>query len=134
MKMDSLTSVKKLDRNLLERKEMFFALPDNVDAFYAYINLIVNNHHNKLVPEPAALPKRFGPVREFSRTRNEVGEPFLIVYCQKDYDFLSRCLHQFALLRTYWQDIEKLVVYPDYTRYDKPISHRKCAGSLNKNP
>lgn len=99
---------------------MFFALPDNLDAFYAYINLIINNHHNKFVDEPDSRPKHFGPVKVFSYTRNEVGEPFLIVYCQKDYDFLSRCLHQFALLRTYWQDIESLVVYPDYTRYDKP--------------
>lgn len=113
MKTHSLTSVK-------ENKEMFFALPDNLDAFYAYINLIINNHHNKFVDEPDSRPKHFGPVKVFSYTRNEVGEPFLIVYCQKDYDFLSRCLHQFALLRTYWQDIESLVVYPDYTRYDKP--------------
>lgn len=119
MNTHSLTSVK----NKLERKEMFFALPDNVDAFYAYINLIVNNHHNKLVCDPASTPKRFGPVREFSHTRNEVGEPFLIVHCQKDYDFLSRCLHQFSLLRTYWKDIEDLVLYPNSTKYDKPIRH-----------
>lgn len=120
MNMKSLTSAKKLDKDLMERKEMFFSLPDNVDAFYAYINLVVNNHHNKVVDDPTATPKRFGPVREFSRTRNEMGEGFIIVYSEKDYNMLMMFLHQFALLRTYWQDIENLVTYPNETKYDRP--------------
>lgn len=110
-----------------EPKDYYFALPDNVDAFYAYINLIINNHHNKFVAEPDRCPKHFGPVKAFSHTRNEVGEGFIVVYNKKDYDFLTRCLHQFALLRTYWQDVEELVAYDYATRYDraKPESRRQ---------
>ena len=44
-------------------KEYYFALPDNLDAFYAYINLIINNHHNKFIAEPDARPRNFGPVK-----------------------------------------------------------------------
>lgn len=97
-----------------------FALPDNEAAFYAYINLIVNNKHNRHVDEPGRKPKHFGPVKNFSTTRNEVGENFLIVYSEKDYNMLMMFLHQFSLLRTYWKDIEGLVAYPQATRYDKP--------------
>ena len=92
--------------------EKFFALPDNQDAFYAYINLVINNRHNKPVPEPDARPSHFGPVRNFTFTRNEVNEGFIVVYDQKDYDFLMRIHHQFCLLRTYWTTIESLVKYP----------------------
>lgn len=130
MKTSSLTSFKELDKSKLELKdykECFFPLPDNVDAFYAYINLIINNNHNRYVEEPATRPKHFGPVRNFSYTRNEVGEGFVIVYNQKDYDFLTRCSHQFALLRTYWQDVEELVAYSCADKYDraKPESRRQ---------
>lgn len=100
-------------------KLFYFALPDNENAFYAYINLIVNNKHNRYVAEPERRPKQFGPVKNFSTTRNEVGENFLIVYSEKDYNMLSMFLHQFALLRTYWEDIEQAVEYPNATRYDR---------------
>lgn len=130
MKTSFLTSFKELDKSKLELKdykECFFPLPDNVDAFYAYINLIINNNHNKYVEEPAARPTHFGPVRRFSFTRNEVGEGFVIVYNQKDYDFLERVQHQFCLLRTYWEDIQELVEFDYATKYDraKPESRRQ---------
>lgn len=100
-------------------KEYFFSLPDNEYAFYAYINLIVNNKHNRYVAEPERTPKHFGPVKNFSITRNEMGERFLIVYNEKDYNMLMMFEHQFALLRTYWQDIEACVLYPKAGRYDR---------------
>lgn len=129
MKTSSLTSFKELDKSKLELKdykECFFSLPDNVDAFFAYVNLIINNNHNKFVAEPEARPKHFGPVRKFSYTRNEVGEGFVVVYSQKDYDFLERIHHQFCLLRTYWQDVEQFVVYDYASKYDRaqPESRR----------
>lgn len=105
-------------------KELFISLPDNESAFYAYINLIINNNHNKYVAEPDARPTHFGPVKKFTFTRNEVGERFVVVYERKDYDFLMRMLHQFSLLRTYWEDIEQFVEFPSATKYNKPESRR----------
>lgn len=109
-------------------KELFIPLPDNESAFYAYINLIVNNNHNKYVKDPDSRPHHnIGPVKNFSYTRNEVGENFIVVYDQKSYNMIQLFIHQFGLLRTYWEDIEECIEYPTSDRYDRaqPESRRQ---------
>lgn len=102
-------------------KEYFVPLPDNESAFYAYVNLIVNNNHNKYVKDPDSRPHHnIGPVKNFSYTRNEVGENFIVVYDQKSYNMIQLFIHQFCLLRTYWEDIEECIEYPTLSKYDRP--------------
>lgn len=107
-------------------REFFIPLPDNEGAFYAYINLIINNNHNKYVAEPDARPQRnIGPVKVFSYTRNEVGEKFIVVYDEKAYNMIQLFIHQFYLLRTYWKDIEECIKYPTLSKYDRaPVQHQ----------
>ena len=107
-------------------REFFIPLPENEDAFYAYINLIINNNHNKYVAEPDARPQRnIGPVKVFSYTRNEVGEKFIVVYDEKAYNMIQLFIHQFYLLRTYWKDIEECIKYPTLSKYDRaPSQHQ----------
>ena len=108
--------------------EIFIPLPDNESAFWAYINLVVNNNHNKHIKEPDARPNRnIGPVKNFSFTRNEVGENFIVVYDKKSCNIIQLFIHQFCLLRTYWEDIEECVEYPTLSKYDraKPERHKQ---------
>lgn len=105
----------------LADKLYYFSLPDNEEAFYAYINLVINNKHGKHIDEPTRRPRKFGPVKSFSPTRNEVGESFLIVYSEKDYNMLQIFSHQFFLLRTYWKEIEKAIKYPSSDKCAAPI-------------
>lgn len=96
------------------------SLPDNLEAFYAYVNLVINNKNNSHKPEDCATrPKNFGPVINFEIVRNEVGERFLTVYNIKDCKFLEMLTDQFTLIRTYFNCIEEVVIYPNSDIYDE---------------
>lgn len=100
-------------------KEYYFPLPDNENAFYAFVNLIINNRDNQHKPDNCiGRPKHFGPVKDFTPTSNEVGERFLITYNLKDHKFLEMLKDQFCLLRTYRGYIEDAVEYPDCDKYE----------------
>ena len=100
-------------------KEFYFPLPDNESAFYAFINLVINNRNNSNAPRNYEnRPTHFGPVKKFTTTRNEVGERFLVVYDKKDYRMLEMFNDQFCTLRTYWEYIDNEVVYDYASKYD----------------
>lgn len=102
-----------------DNKEYYFPLPDNTEAFYAYVNLIINNRDNSHKPDNyTTRPKNFGPVKDFNTHRNEVGEKFIVVYNLKDYRFLEMLVNQFALIRTYFNWIEDAVEYPNSSKYE----------------
>ena len=101
-----------------ENKEYFVPLPDNEAAFYAFVNLIINNRDNQHKPDNClGKPKHFGPVKDFKSANNEVGERFLITYNLKDHRFLEMLKDQFTLIRTYFNRIEDFVAYPNSDIY-----------------
>ena len=99
--------------------DYYFPLPDNKEAFYAFINLVINNKNNQSATKNfEEKPSHFGPVKKFTTTHNEVGERFLVVYNKKDLLFLEMFKDQFCLLRTYWEYIEGEVIYESASKYD----------------
>lgn len=100
-------------------KSLYFPVCDNESAFYAFINLVINNRHNKFEGDPTIRPHdRIGKITKFTYTRNEVGEQFIVVYSKQDYSFLEMIETQFCLLRTYWVLIEDSVYYPASSKFE----------------
>lgn len=101
-----------------EVKEYFFAVPDNEDSFFAYINLVINNRNNAHIPNGNVeqRPKKVGPVKVVY-TRNEVGELFMVTDKLKKHKFLEMIGDQFCLLRSHWNMIQSLEQYPYASRY-----------------
>lgn len=98
-------------------KEYYFAVPDNEDSFFAYINLVINNKNNAHIQENIEQrPKKVGPV-VVAYTHNEVGELFMVTNNLKDHKFLEMIGDQFCLLRTHWKSIMALEQYPHASRY-----------------
>ena len=54
---------KKIDLSTKGDKEYFVPLPDNLNEFYAYINLVINNKENRypLKTSVHEAPLHFGP-------------------------------------------------------------------------
>ena len=100
-----------------EVKEYYFAVPDNEDSFFAYINLVINNRNNAHIPENVEQrPTKVGPVK-VTYTRNEVGELFMVTNNLKDHKFLEMINDQFCLLRSHWNMIQSLEQSPYASRY-----------------
>lgn len=97
---------KKIDLSTKDDKEYFVPLPDNLNEFYAYINLVINNKENRYAQKTSVreAPLHYGPVKVRYRI-NEVNERFLVVNRLKDKKFLEMLIDQFTLLRTYWRAI-----------------------------
>lgn len=96
---------------------MYVPLPDNCDAFYAYVNLVINNKNNAHIPEHLnGCPKKIGPVKVHI-IYNEVHEPFLEVENNKEKVFLEMIIDQFYLLRRHWGMISSFVYYENSDRY-----------------
>jgi hypothetical protein len=96
---------------------MYVPVPDNADAFYAYVNLVINNKNNAHIPEHLnGCPKKIGPVKVHI-IYNEVHEPFLEVENNKEKVFLEMIVDQFCLLRSHWNMINSLVSYENSDRY-----------------
>jgi len=97
-------------------KLLFVPLPDNEDAFCAYVNLVINNRDNAHIPHDIqSRPKKIGWVN-VTYTRNEVGEPFIVVENLKEKCFVGMILNQFCLLRSHWNMIASLEKYPNNDR------------------
>lgn len=100
-------------------RDMYFPVPDNEDAFYAFINLVINNRYNKFEGDPTLRPRdRIGKITKFTYSHNEVGEQFIVVYSKQDYHFLEMIETQFCLLRTYWPIISDAVRYESASKFD----------------
>lgn len=96
---------------------MYVPLPDNCDAFYAYVNLVINNKNNAHIPEHLnGCPKKIGPVKVHI-IYNEVHEPFLEVENNKEKVFIEMIIDQFYLLRRHWGMISSFVYYENSDRY-----------------
>lgn len=96
---------------------MYVPVPDNADAFYAFVNLVINNKNNAHIPEHLnSCPKKIGPVKVHI-IRNEVNEPFFEVENNKEKVFLEMIIDQFCLLRSHWNMINSLVSYENSDRY-----------------
>lgn len=108
---------KKLD-SAREDKEYFVPLPDNLNQFYAYINLVINNKENRYGQRTSVreAPLHYGPVKAHYKI-NEVNERFLVVNKLKDKKFLEMLIDQFTLLRTYWRAISSHEEYANSDRY-----------------
>jgi len=98
-------------------KQYYISIPDNSDAFYAYVNLVINNKKNTHVPNDTNLrPSKIGWVK-VSYIRNEVNEPFIVVENLKEKVFVEMIIDQFCLLRNYWHIIDNFVVSGNADRY-----------------
>jgi len=98
--------------------EYFFPVPDNKDSFFAFINLVINNRENSNIPKDITeRPKKVGPVKVLSYTRNEANELFMVTNNLKDHNFLGMIADQFCLLRTHWNTIQSLEEYPNASKY-----------------
>lgn len=98
-------------------KQYYISLPDNEDAFYAYINLVINNKKNAHIPkEVTTRPSKIGWVK-VSYTRNECRELFIIVGELKEKVFVEMIIDQFTLLRTHFNLISSLVRFENSDRY-----------------
>jgi hypothetical protein len=99
-------------------KDYYFAVPDNEDSFFAYINLVINNKNNAHIPNGNVeqRPNKVGPVK-ITYTHNEVGELFMVTNNLKDHMFLEMIGDQFCLLRSHWNMIQSLEKYPNASRY-----------------
>lgn len=96
---------------------MYVSLPDNCDAFYTFVNLVINNKHNAHIPEHLnSRPKKIGPVKVHIKY-NEANEPFFEVENNKEKVFLEMIIDQFTLLRRYWGTIMSFVYYENSDRY-----------------
>lgn len=96
---------------------IYISLPDNLNAFYAFINLIINNKHNAHIPEHLnSCPKRIGPVKVHI-VRNEVNEPFFEVSNNKEKVFVEMIIDQFNLLRSHWNIINSYIKFENSDRY-----------------
>lgn len=105
-----------MNRNRIN--EYYVSLPDNEGAFFAFVNLVINNRDNANVPQYAdTRPNDFGPVKNVNSVTNEVGEHFLIAHSLKDKKFLEMLVDQFTLLRTHWGTITNFVKYPNSDIY-----------------
>lgn len=99
-------------------KSLYFPVCDNDSAFYAFINLVINNRYNKFEGDPTMRPHdRIGKITRFTYTHNEVGEQFIVVYSKDDYRFLEMLETQFCLLRTYWPIISNAVRYEAASKF-----------------
>lgn len=96
----------------------YIPIPDNSDAFYAYVNLVINNKHNANIPEDIqSRPAKIGWVKPLTYTHNEVGEPFVVCQTNKEKVFVEMIIDQFHLLRSHWNMIQSLVRYENSSRY-----------------
>lgn len=96
---------------------MYVSLPDNLDAFYAFVNLVINNKHNAHMTEHLnSRPKKIGPVKVHI-TYNEVNEPFFEVSDNKEKVFVEMIIDQFSLLRSHWNVINSYVRFENSDRY-----------------
>ena len=96
---------------------MYISLPDNRDAFYAFVNLVINNKNNAHIPEHLNdCPKKIGPVK-VRITYNEVHEAFFEVENNKEKVFLQMIINQFCLLRSHWNMIQTFMRYENSDRY-----------------
>lgn len=104
---------KKIDLSTKDDKEYFVPLPDNLNQFYAYINLVINNKENRYAQKTSVheAPLHYGPVKAHYKI-NEVNERFIVVNKLKDKKFLEMLIDQFTLLRTHWDTIANFVEYP----------------------
>jgi len=96
---------------------MYVPLPDNCEAFYAYVNLVINNKNNAHIPELLdGRPKKIGPVKVHI-IYNEVHEPFFEVENNKEKVFIEMIIDQFCLLRSHWNIINSFVCDENSDRY-----------------
>ena len=96
---------------------MYVSIPDNCDAFYAFVNLVINNKNNAHIPEHLnGCPKKIGPVKVHI-IYNEVHEPFFEVENNKEKVFIEMIIDQFYLLRRHWGMINSFVYYENSDRY-----------------
>lgn len=94
----------------------YIEVPDNDKAFYAYVNLVVNNRDNWYKANPTNRPRKIGPV-QVTYQSNEVGEQFMVCKDKREQNFLDMVVDQFCLLRTHWGTISKEVEYENSSRY-----------------
>lgn len=96
---------------------MYVPVPDNDDAFFAFVNLVINNKNNAHIPEHLnSCPKKIGPVKVHI-TYNEVYEAFFEVENNKEKVFLQMIVDQFCLLRSHWNMIQTFVDYENSDKY-----------------
>lgn len=90
---------------IMANRQYFIPLPDEVDQFYAFVNLVINNKNNVyVIGEATTRPKKIGWVNVYY-TRNEVNEPFVVVNNLKEKCFVEMILNQFYLIREHWETI-----------------------------
>lgn len=98
-------------------KQYYISLPDNVNAFYAFVNLVINNKNNAHIPkEVTTRPSKIGWVK-VSYTRDEMNEPFIIVEELKERVFVEMIIDQFHLLHSHYNIIRSLIIYENSDRY-----------------
>lgn len=103
-------------------KRFFVPLPDNESAFFAFVNLVINNRNGwdtfKKLDDITDRPRKIGPVA-VSYTRNEVNEPFVEVDSKKDERFVEMIITQFSNALTFMDAIKDEIVYPSSDKYTR---------------
>lgn len=101
-------------------KQFYVSLPDNEGAFYAFVNLVINNRSGwdtyRKLDDITQRPSKIGPVA-VTYTRNEVNEPFAVVDSRKDQAFLEMITNQFSNALTFMDAIKDEVAYPSSDKF-----------------
>jgi hypothetical protein len=98
-------------------KEYFVPVPDNNEAFYAFVNLVINNKNNARRPNYSTeRPNKIGPVK-VEYVKNEVNESLIRVENNKEKVFVQMIIDQFCLLHTYWSEIENFIKYSSSDKF-----------------
>lgn len=97
-------------------KTYYVPVPDNEDAFFAFVNLVINNKQNVHVVG-TSRPKKIGPYK-VNYANGDNNELFIEASDLKMKCFIEMIIDQFTLLRTYWTShIVPLVRYPNQDIY-----------------
>lgn len=95
----------------------FVPVPDNDTAFYAFVNLVINNRNNQNKPtDVTRRPKKIGPA-DVTYTINECGEVWIDVYTEREKRIVENIIDQFCLIRTHWETIAEEIEYPTSDKY-----------------